>query len=579
MTAVRYTPGPWRAVVSPQGVAVLPETVDAELLGRIWASLEEGKGLGAVLESLTGAFGTSLSALPPFAVATVAENGGLRLAVRGEPAIELVEADGTVVVVSGADVTTWNERAVSVARRATVRTPGSAEASGEWYGITDGVVLCSALELVVDEVSATAAPAAPAELSTPAAATPVAPVAPVAAPPTAAPAPVSASDHAAAGIPDATLIPEALDAAQPLDAAEVDAPVMDAPAGLTELVEDADPVEGAQDAAPVVEVEEPAAADETPDPDRVEDYAPVQDIAPVDDAETPLGDVEHTQTELPDDAYDHLWGATVVKSVEDAAVRDLDEDETEDEPGSGPAEGAGAGAGPAFTPPTAADPGLPAAAPAASTPAAAPAPALPVQTGGLIDSVPGFGSLGASSGSENLTGTTVPPASASVPAPATATANANATGAETDADTDHDGLTISVSELDALRRLESAAPVADPGVAGSLGRVLLSTGERYELDRPIIIGRRPRVNRVQADQVPVLVTVASPEQDISRNHLEVRLEGRHVLVVDLATTNGSVLHRDGSPPLRLGPNEPVLVLSGDVVDLGEGINVTFEEIR
>jgi pSer/pThr/pTyr-binding forkhead associated (FHA) protein len=83
---------------------------------------------------------------------------------------------------------------------------------------------------------------------------------------------------------------------------------------------------------------------------------------------------------------------------------------------------------------------------------------------------------------------------------------------------------------------------------------------------------------VQADAVPVLVTVASPEQDISRNHLEIRLEGRHVLAVDLATTNGSVLHRAGTPPKRLGPNEPELVLSGDVIDLGDGVTVAFEEI-
>ena len=107
---------------------------------------------------------------------------------------------------------------------------------------------------------------------------------------------------------------------------------------------------------------------------------------------------------------------------------------------------------------------------------------------------------------------------------------------------------------------------------------MLATGDVVTLDRPVIVGRRPRAQRVQGDVLPHLVTVPSPEQDVSRSHLEVRVEGRHVLVVDLDTTNGSVLHREGTPPLRLSPGEAVLVLNGDIVDIGDGVTLLFEDL-
>ena len=121
MTAFRYTPGSWRAVVAADGVAVLPSDAGSELLDRVWAALAAGAGLGAVLESLTASFGTSLSSIPPFAVITVA-GGEVRLAVRGPLAVSVTEADSRYTV-SGAEVTTWSERVVGGATGLTVTTP------------------------------------------------------------------------------------------------------------------------------------------------------------------------------------------------------------------------------------------------------------------------------------------------------------------------------------------------------------------------------------------------------------------------------------------------------------------------
>ena len=78
--------------------------------------------------------------------------------------------------------------------------------------------------------------------------------------------------------------------------------------------------------------------------------------------------------------------------------------------------------------------------------------------------------------------------------------------------------------------------------------------------------------------MPRLVTVPSPQHDVSRSHLEVRLEGWHVLLVDLGATNSTTLRRNGQPEVRLRPYEPVLAGTGDVVDLGDGVELTFEDL-
>lgn len=106
-----------------------------------------------------------------------------------------------------------------------------------------------------------------------------------------------------------------------------------------------------------------------------------------------------------------------------------------------------------------------------------------------------------------------------------------------------------------------------------LGYVDISTGTRFVLDRSAVIGRRPRASRVSADDVPQLVTVPSPQQDISRSHLELRLEGWHVVATDLGTTNGTTLMRPGMEPVRLRSGEGVVLGEGDQLDLGDGIRL------
>lgn len=111
-----------------------------------------------------------------------------------------------------------------------------------------------------------------------------------------------------------------------------------------------------------------------------------------------------------------------------------------------------------------------------------------------------------------------------------------------------------------------------------LGRLRVSTGELIDLDQSLVIGRQPSVSRVQGGGMPRLLQVASPSGDISRSHVEVRLEGWHVMLCDLKATNGTVLVREGQPPRRLAQSEMAILLDGDIAELGDDISLRFEEI-
>jgi pSer/pThr/pTyr-binding forkhead associated (FHA) protein len=98
------------------------------------------------------------------------------------------------------------------------------------------------------------------------------------------------------------------------------------------------------------------------------------------------------------------------------------------------------------------------------------------------------------------------------------------------------------------------------------------------LNRTVVLGRRPRSTRITGTDLPHLIAVESPQQDISRSHVELRVEGDSIIATDLNTTNGTLLLRSGSDPVRLHPGEATVVVPGDVLDLGDGITVAVEDL-
>ena len=293
-----------------------------------------------------------------------------------------------------------------------------------------------------------------------------------------------------------------------------------------------------------------------------------------------------------------------------------------DEPDTAAADQAGAGAAPQpeLTLPPPDDAGLP---PAARVPAPPPA------RGGLIDAVPwrrGGGSSTPGPDAEGLPPTAAmpvlpppddpepssveapshveaaSPSAATEPPEGTSPAEESAASPEhavPDTTTDRGSLHTTDDDLDPPLVLAVLCPAGHPSPphAGrcrtcdreippqqpfqtprpSLGVLRVSTGGVVPLDRGVLLGRAPRVNEeLPANQRPHLLRVGGVDRDISRNHAEVVLEGWHVLVRDLGSTNGTTVTLPGQEPVRLRPTEDHGIEPGTVVTLADEVSLTYE---
>lgn len=211
-------------------------------------------------------------------------------------------------------------------------------------------------------------------------------------------------------------------------------------------------------------------------------------------------------------------------------------------------------------------PDAPAVLPAPVTPAAASVPGAAVVSGSDADSY------------DYLFGETVfhNVQDAVVHAPGDDDAPPSAT-AEHPADTgDHDGNTVlatAVSHSGRMRRKRGEAPPAAPVIA-----VVLPNGAREVLDEALVVGRSPSVAGVPGGQLPRLVTLAGGDQDISRSHVRIALEGGTAVVTDLHSRNGTSIVLPSGETQKLRAGDPTPVIAGTVIDLGGGVELRLEEI-
>jgi hypothetical protein len=109
-----------------------------------------------------------------------------------------------------------------------------------------------------------------------------------------------------------------------------------------------------------------------------------------------------------------------------------------------------------------------------------------------------------------------------------------------------------------------------------VARLLFSSGEVVEVDRPVVIGRSPEARR-PGDEQARLVPVPSPQQEISSTHLEIRpgsgADHGSAVATDLGSTNGTVVVQPGLPAEDLQPGIAVALVPGAIVDLGEGVTI------
>ncbi|HEY6790826.1 MAG TPA: FHA domain-containing protein [Trebonia sp.] len=108
-----------------------------------------------------------------------------------------------------------------------------------------------------------------------------------------------------------------------------------------------------------------------------------------------------------------------------------------------------------------------------------------------------------------------------------------------------------------------------------LGALRLSTGDVISLERGVVLGRNPRTE-FDGDERLHAVKLPGGDGDISRTHLKVTLDGWHVLVTDLNSTNGTLVELPGRQPERLRPSDPFAIPDGTVVTLADGIYFRYE---
>ena len=597
MPDVSYVPGPLTAVAGDQCWALVEASPDSPAVTRIWQGFVQGAAADALLAALLA---DGVDGVPGFALLTAGTDGRHRLFCRGAVGATVVAAPsagagaGAAVApehVDGAGLLTWRERVVQEnTERIFLGVPPPDTALR--LPAASGVLLvgCVIIELTNRASKETAAyqPGRPSAQ---------------------APAAVAEGDWSPPPVPDWPLqsAPE-----WPPRAAEAAA---DSPRPQTTIVSFPDTVTitdpGRAPMTPLVAPCTPARY--TPAP-----YTPTSPLASgavgpsgfpglsgvgrrPGGADGPLNGGGGADDNL---EYDFLWGSTQARSVADAAIRPDDGDPAPWDPAllnGHPVPGAlpGAGARPPGQfqgrPPPSGRPGEAPAAGMHSMPAApARAPGQPGSPGGLIDAPPWLSGPGGPTPGRGRPDDSLfaPPAPRGEAGPG---------------DT---GFTMKRGDLSALAAAEApdrigpvvpalicpaghlnppsettcrrcgAALPHDPALVPRpvLGALRLSLGDVIALDRDVVMGRNPRTDFAGHDgeERPHVVKLPSADGDISRTHLRVTLDGWHVMVTDLNSTNGTLVTLPGRDAEQLRPGEPVPIRPGTVVTLAEGIDFRYE---
>jgi hypothetical protein len=142
------------------------------------------------------------------------------------------------------------------------------------------------------------------------------------------------------------------------------------------------------------------------------------------------------------------------------------------------------------------------------------------------------------------------------------------------AGSDIDGATVMMTGRRGRTSRSAEAPSSAP--VGPQPILVLPDGSHESLEQAVIVGRSPSVSGVPAAQLPRLVTVTSPEQDISRSHVRIAVEGGTVVVTDLHSRNGTSVTSAAGETHKLRAGEPMPVIAGASIDLG-GVVLRIEE--
>ena len=585
----RWAEGTWTAAVAPHGVLLLPPGLPEDLVIDLWTELRSSRGgLTAILDHLVKGAGGHLSSIPDFALVVTASDG-VRMAARGGVGLEI---DGESV--DAGSVATWREIFLPGSPKVILRAP---EPTGSVLRpVVDAILTASAVfpgdvpdapdpdepsdsageqgpstssfYTPPDTTSAPttgsassagsagsangpAAPAAPSPASpeTPIAPSfsPVSPAAPSPASPETPVAPSFSPASPAALSPEAPVAPSfslASPAAPSPASPAAPSPAAPSPSSFspaapsplspeTPLLEEDTAVDGSE----VVELTE---ADELP---AARSYDIDVDDVPVDGSQAvDLADADNdvVPADEPDDAAGHGPLAVPGTAIYDAEPgEDLDPEATQ------------AGDHDGWT--------------LASLP-----DDLVDELGPLVSSQPDASPYASEPSTDTPVSLAVAIRQPEYPAAGRQALSVLCPEGHANP-TNYVRCRACGAELSQSARLITCPP---------LGRLRLPSGQAVTLDRSILVGRQPSTLDVPQleGQSPTLVTVPSPGQHVSRNHVLIELDEWSVLARNLSAGNGTVLKRDGAAPQKLPYTEPMVLRNGDVLDLGDGQSLVLEDL-
>ena len=597
-----WTQGAHHGLIWPQGLALVDGSVPLHLVSDLWEGFAgDLPALPDFLERLSTETRSSPLSLPPFAVALLGEDS-LHVACRGSFTIQWRVGTADPVTLTGADVSTWSERSVAPRDITTISLAAEEDDSQGSRPTLGGLLPASRITWILDEAAAGttthgAEPEAEVEAE-PEAEVEAEPEAEVEAEqevqPEPEPAPEVAQEPKSEPEPEPEPEPQPQPQPQPQPESEPQPEVVEAADEAADEGQSDDHVvvaSVAQGQATLHDVD----VDVDVDVESLEEH---DEPAPSE----PAGADESSEQTPPPGRFASLFADhTVLHAVEEAAVRpDTDPHKPSAAANSSspviPDDDAEDSLSSQLSVPAAApvSPSIPAVA-VPPTPQATP-PAAVGGGGAFISAVPTSGRAPA-------------PAPPSPPAPRPELAAQPTPGH--DEDLVHlDGMTVILQPEP--EQAPSAAAVSGaasgPAVLGvvcpaghanppqrtscrscgvpvrgdatrmprpSLGWMHTSAGESLALETNILAGRSPRAAKFQGTGMPRLL--ALPHSHVSATHLEIRLEGWSVLAVDLNSTNGTFLQRPGQPTVRLGES-PHLLASDDVLNLGHGVTLRFEEL-
>ncbi|MFK0083686.1 FHA domain-containing protein [Glutamicibacter sp. NPDC090743] len=601
MNSLRYIPGDWYALVNDQHIVLLPASASAEQVNGLWASVAGKTTVEALLSELLPLYRMNIAELPNFAL--VSRDSAPHLVLRGAPEFTARTAAGDEKV-SGTGIATWAERKLGESNSWTLSTGSANPEAAFALPISEGIVRVSSLEWGTEGDAAAGAPAgaaskSPATPSAPAKAAPsvMAPAAAAAKPvaaPAKAPAPTAAKPAAAPAQAKAPAATAAKPAAAPAVAKPAAAPAK-APAAAKEPVPAA-----AKPAATPAQAKTPAATAAKPAAAPAPAKAPAAAKEPAPTAAKPASDPGAAAPSK--EAGDPKGPAAVLARAAKAADA---------------AKVSAQGAGDEQTDGTATSYALPPTEVSEETQDPAQyeqeAYSEELSLGGQLLGARGAAETVYDTGQGDDLDTIIKPrpgspASSARPVEPADDEHTIIRGSSVPKSSAASGLdakdgtenSVSLNEFILARSCSKRHP--NPPTASTcrecserltgqaqqvrkpaMGRMIVSDhgGAReyaHELNRSVILGRQPSAAAIKSDTEPRLLKVESPSGDISRSHLHVRVEGWHVQLVDLGATNGTVLLREGQRPRRLSRHQEIMLIKGDVADLGDGVSIRFEDL-